>query len=49
MSMKNIIPAPIMHAYSIVKWYFFQLFTTFKEMGDVYLLILNLKAISFTN
>lgn len=49
MSMKNIIPAPIMHAYNIVKWYFFQLFTTSKEMGDVYLLILNRKAISFTN
>lgn len=28
---------------------FFQLYATFNEMGDVYLLMLNLKAISFTN
>lgn len=47
--MKNIRPAPTVHAHIIVKRYFFQLYTTFKEMGGVYLLILNLKAITFTN
>lgn len=49
MPMKNIIPAPIMRAFIIVKWYFFQLYTAFKEMGDVYLSVPSLKAISSTN